>query len=92
MKRIKIDSAQGDILFTPRPSKSSKVVRFARDGIVSHAMICVQHSSFIDSTADGVQTRNLQRELFQDDERVHFRLREPIARETLSRVIDYARA
>ncbi|MDX8437104.1 YiiX/YebB-like N1pC/P60 family cysteine hydrolase [Mesorhizobium abyssinicae] len=92
MKRIKIDSvAPGDILFTARPD--SKLIRFATQGIVSHAMICVQHGSFIDSTMDGVQARNLQRELFEDDEKVfHFRLKEPVAPEILSNVIDYARA
>lgn len=92
MKCIKIDSVEpGDILFTARPD--SKLVRFATQGIVSHAMICVQQGSFIDSTMDGVQARNLQRELFQDDEQVfHFRLKEPVAREILSNVIDYARA
>ncbi|MER8658471.1 YiiX/YebB-like N1pC/P60 family cysteine hydrolase [Mesorhizobium sp. M0847] len=93
MKRIKIDSVEpGDILFTARPG-TSKVIRIATHGIVSHAMICVQHGSFIDSTMDGVQARNLQRELFEDDEKVfHFRLKEPVAPEILSNVIDYARA
>ncbi|QND60106.1 hypothetical protein [Mesorhizobium huakuii] len=38
-------------------------------------------------------SRNLQRELFEDNEKVfHFRLKEPIAPEILSNVIDYARA
>ncbi|KAA3448599.1 hypothetical protein C7I87_20820 [Mesorhizobium sp. SARCC-RB16n] len=93
MKRIKIDSVEpGDILFTARPG-TSKAVRIATHGIVSHAMICVQHGSFIDSTMDGVQARNLQRELFRDDEKVfHFRLKEPVTQEVLSSVIDYARA
>lgn len=53
MKRISINSVQpGDILFTARPGKISKSIRFSTGGIVSHAMICVQHGSFIDSTAD----------------------------------------
>ncbi|WP_111548100.1 hypothetical protein [Mesorhizobium kowhaii] len=92
MKRIQIDSVEpGDIMFTARPR--SKVVRFATQGILSHAMICVQHGSFIDSTMDGVQARNLQRELFEDNEKVfHFRLKEPVAPEILSNIIDYARA
>ncbi|MER9336785.1 hypothetical protein NKJ06_22765 [Mesorhizobium sp. M0293] len=93
MKRIKIDSVEpGDILFSARPG-TSKVIRIATHGIVSHAMICVQHGSFIDSTMDGVQARNLQREVFDDDEKVfHFRLKEPPTREVLSKVIDFARA
>jgi len=94
MKRIQINSVQpGDILFTARPRKISKTIRAATDGVVSHAMICVQHSSFIDSTSDGVQARNLQRELFEDDERAfHFRLKNPPSRQVLEQIIDYARA
>lgn len=94
MKRLQIDSVQpGDILFTARPGKISKTIRAATEGVVSHAMICVQHSSFIDSTSDGVQARNLQRELFEDDEQAfHFRLKNPPRREVMEQIIDYARA
>lgn len=94
MKRIKIDSVRpGDILFTARPGKISKTIRFATHGVVSHAMICVQHGSFIDSTSDGVQARNLQRELFEDEEQAfHFRMINPPSREVLSQIINYARA
>lgn len=94
MKRIQIDGVQpGDILFTARPGKISKTIRAATDGVVSHAMICVQQSSFIDSTSDGVQARNLQRELFEDDEQAfQFRLKTPPGRQILGQVIDYARA
>lgn len=94
MKRIKFESMkQGDILFTARPGKISRSIRFTTNGEVSHAMICVQNGSVIDSTADGVQARNLQRELFEDDEQAfHFRLKEPPSREILEQVVDYARA
>ncbi|WP_457662521.1 hypothetical protein [Sinorhizobium medicae] len=88
MKRIDINTVDpGDILFTARLGKLSKSIRFATKGIVSHAMICVQHGSFIDSTAEGVQARNLQRELFDDDELIfQFRLKDPVGREVLSKV------
>tara|TARA_R110002020_G_scaffold453037_1_gene667694 strand:+ start:7585 stop:8013 length:429 start_codon:yes stop_codon:yes gene_type:complete len=94
MKRIDINTVEpGDILFTARPGKVSKSIRFATEGIVSHAMICVQHGSFIDSTAEGVQARNLQRELFNEDELIfQFRLNDPVGQEVLTKVIDYARA
>lgn len=94
MKRFKLDDIQpADILFTARPLASSKVIRLATDGIVSHAMICVQHSSFIDSTMEGVLAKNLQRELFRDDEKLyHFRLREPITQTKLLSILDYARS
>ncbi|MET4279942.1 MULTISPECIES: YiiX/YebB-like N1pC/P60 family cysteine hydrolase [unclassified Bradyrhizobium] len=94
MKRIKIDSVKpGDILFTARPGKISKAIRFTTDGAVSHVMICVQHGSFIDSTSSGVQARNLQRELFEDDEKAfHFRLKIPPDRKVLEQIVDYARS
>lgn len=94
MKRIKIDGVNpGDILFTARPEKVSNTIRTWTGGIVSHAMICVQHGSFIDSTPSGVQARNLQRELFQDDEKAfHFRLTNPPDREVIGQIVDYARA
>ncbi len=94
MKRIRIDSVKpGDIVFTARPGKISKSIRLATDGAVSHALICVQHGSFIDSTSDGVQARNLQRELFDDDEQVfHFRLKDETDQETMAAIVNYARA
>ncbi|MBP7065164.1 YiiX/YebB-like N1pC/P60 family cysteine hydrolase [Ferrovibrio sp.] len=94
MKRIKINGVQrGDILLTARPGKISKAIRIATSGIVSHAMICVQHGSVIDSTSDGVQARNLQREFFKDNEQaLHFRLKNPPDRQVLEKVIEYARA
>lgn len=94
MKRIKIDSVKpGDILFTARPGPRSKRIRFMTGGVVSHAMICVAHGSFIDSTLEGVQARNLQRELFEDDDQAfHFRLKNPPERQILAQLIDYARA
>ena len=94
LKRIIIDSVRpGDIVFTARPGKISKSIRIATNGVVSHAMICVQHGSFIDSTADGVQARSFQRELFEDDEQVfHFRVKKSVNPETLAKIVDFARA
>lgn len=94
MKRIKIDSVlPGDILFTARRGKPSKLIRFATNGEVSHAMICVQQGSFIDSSADGVQAWNIQRELFEDDEQVFlFRLKETLRPEVLTQIVNNARA
>lgn len=94
MKRININTVMpGDILFTARPGKLSSVIRFATGGEVSHAMICVQHGSFIDSTKDGVQARNLQRELFEDDELAfHFRLKAKPDHNVLNQILDFARA
>lgn len=94
MKRIKIDNIKpGDIILTARPGITSKTIRVTTGGMVSHAMICVQYGSFIDSTSSGVQARNLQRELFEDDEKAfHFRLKNPPDRKVMEQIVDYARA
>lgn len=94
MKRIKIESLQpGDIILTARPGKGSKFIRGATGGMVSHAMICVGLGSFIDSTMDGVQARNIQREFFEDDENVFaFRLKSPLPTHVVAQVVDYARS
>lgn len=94
MKRLNRDSIHpGDILFSARPGTVGKTVRGLTRGDVSHAMICVQHSSFIDSTMEGVHARNVQRLFFEDDEIVfHFRLSEDVAPERLAAITEYARS
>lgn len=94
MKQLVLESVQpGDIILTARPALVSKLIRVATSGLVSHAMICVQHGSVIDSTSEGVQARNLQREPFADDELVyHLRPKRPLTDSELSKIIDYARS
>lgn len=94
MKRVKIERLQpGDIILTASMTKTGKAVRLSTGGIVSHAMICVQHASIIDSTANGVQAWNLQREFFEDDEAVFaFRLRDPLSAAKMRQVVDFARS
>lgn len=94
MKRIDIDKLQpGDIILTANMTKAGKAVRLASRGAVSHAMICVQHGSIIDSTADGVQSWNLQREFFSDNEEIFgFRLRDALPPVVVARVVDFARS
>jgi hypothetical protein len=94
MKRINIDALHpGDIVLTASKSAAGKGIRATTLAVVSHAMICVQHGSVIDSTGDGVQAHNLQRELFKPFERVYaFRLREPLDPERLEQVINFARS
>lgn len=56
-------------------------------------MICVQHGSIIDSTSNGVQSRNLQREFFDNDEGIWaFRLAQPPSETVIARIIDFARS
>jgi hypothetical protein len=94
LRRIKVELLQpGDIVLTATTGKVSKVIRRVSKGIVSHAMICVQHGSTIDSTDNGVQASNIQRELFDSVDTVFvLRLREPLAEVRLHSIIDFARS
>lgn len=94
MKRVQIGKTQvGDIILTASHSKAGKAIRASTGAVVSHAIICVQYGSIIDSTADGVQSRNLQREFFEDDEEIYvFRLRDPVPPHLMSKIVDYARS
>jgi hypothetical protein len=93
-RRVKVELLEpGDIVLTATTGKVSKAVRRASRGIVSHAMICVQHGSTIDSTDDGVQASNIQRELYEPNDTVLvLRLREPLSDFRLHSVIDFARS
>nr|WP_319390395.1 YiiX/YebB-like N1pC/P60 family cysteine hydrolase [uncultured Cohaesibacter sp.] len=94
MKRIKFQLLKpGDIILTASRSKTGKAIRVSTRGSVSHAMICVQQGSIIDSTSDGVQARNLQRELFEDDEEFFaFRLKEELPAHKVAQIVDFARS
>lgn len=94
MKRIKVELLEpGDIVLTADGGKTSRLVRLASKGAVSHAMICVQSGSIIDSTDFGVQAHNIQRELYPADDRVQvFRLCKPLSASRLGAVIDFARS
>lgn len=94
MKRIKVDALQpGDIVLTASKSAAGKGIRAATFARVSHAMICVQHGSVIDSTGDGVQARNVQRELFKPGEGVYaFRLHVPVEKARIDQIVNFARA
>lgn len=93
-RRIKVELLMpGDIILTASRGKVSKAIRLATKGQVSHAMICVQHGSIIDSTDDGLQAHNIQRELYGPDDHVTvLRLQVPPSDLQLGTIIDFARA
>lgn len=94
VRRVRVELLEpGDIILTASSGKMSKAIRLTTRGEVSHAMICVQHGSIIDSTDYGVQAHNIQRELYtsQDDVWV-YRLREAMTDIQLRKVIEFARA
>ncbi|MCW2365868.1 hypothetical protein M2341_001315 [Sphingobium sp. B7D2B] len=83
----------GDIVLTSDSGKTSRLVRKATSGAVSHAMVCVQNGSVIDSTDFGVQAHNIQRELYNDaDLLLVYRLRDPIDALHMTAVIELARS
>jgi len=72
MKRLDADLLKiGDVILTTTTAKVSKAVRFGTGSDISHAMVYVADHSVIDATGDGVQARNTQRLLFEDDGPVH---------------------
>lgn len=93
-RRIKVEQlVPGDIILTASRAKVSKAIRLANKGQVSHAMICVGHGSIIDSTDDGMQAHNIQRERYgPDDHVIVLRLRLLLSDLQIGAVIDFARS
>jgi hypothetical protein len=82
----------GDIVLTTSTEKVSAYIRGFTRSDISHAMICVESYSVIDANAEGVQARNTQRQIYDDECAVHIlRPRQPLTPEQLKSVVDYAR-
>jgi len=94
MKRIRYYNLKpGDIILTASPTKTGKAIQLATQGKVSHAIICVQYSSIIDSTSEGVQARNLQREFFEDADQIFaFRMKDKQPDHVIAKIVDFARS
>ncbi|MBU1224398.1 MAG: hypothetical protein KKA22_15655 [Gammaproteobacteria bacterium] len=82
----------GDIILTTTSLPKSKGIRFATKSDISHAMVYVESHSVIDSTGDGVQSRNTQRLFWEDHLAVHvLRLREGLTEEETQEITSYVR-
>lgn len=94
MKKLREASLRvGDIILNTSTAKVSKWVRAATRSDISHAMIYVQDHSVIDATAEGVQARNTQRVLFEDDCSVYvLRLRDSLSEDQIRKIIGFVRA
>jgi hypothetical protein len=94
VKKIDYEQLQlGDILLTTTLEPESWSVRFGTKSDISHAMLYVGSSSVIDSTSDGVHSRNLQKLFFNEECAIYaLRLRVPLNSESLSLAIAYARS
>ncbi|TWB45811.1 YiiX/YebB-like N1pC/P60 family cysteine hydrolase [Nitrospirillum pindoramense] len=94
MKRIDFSNLKpGDIILTASNTATGRLIRLTTKGTVSHAMIYVQTGSIIDSTSEGVQSRNLQRMIFDEKENFYvFRTKTPLTDLQVRQVIDFARS
>lgn len=82
----------GDIVLSTTPESMSRIIRLAIAADISHAMICVDASSVIDSTGDGVHARNLSRIVLEPGCAGHvLRPLQPLTPKQLISVIGYAR-
>jgi Permuted papain-like amidase enzyme, YaeF/YiiX, C92 family len=93
MKRLISSILQrGDIILTTTTEPVSKAIRAGTKSDISHAMICVEHSSVIDATSDGVHARNTQRLFFDDQCSLHvFRLKSGLSAEQAKAVCQFVR-
>ncbi len=82
----------GDIVLTTTTKFVSTLIRFGTGSDISHAMVCVDDRSVIDSTAEGVHARNTQRLYLEEECAVYvLRLRAGITDLQLTAVLTYMR-
>jgi len=93
-KRLNIDLLQkGDIILTTTDHISSVAIRKATKSDISHAMLCVEHSSVIHAVTSGVRSENAQRIFFDDNLDVHvMRLRGGITPKDAETISNYVRS
>ena len=83
----------GDVVLTTTPEPMSQTICRFTGADISHAMICVDRSSVIDSTGDGVHARNLGRIILEPGCAGHvLRPVMPLSTDQLRAVISFARA
>lgn len=83
----------GDIILTTTNKPTSKLVRYGTNSDISHAMLYVAENSILDSTDEGVQGRNLQKEIFDENCQIYgLRLKRGLSSEELSKISEYARS
>ncbi len=94
MKKIDIDLLKkGDVVLSTTSGKDSGFIRKVTRSDISHAMICVAYGSVIDSTGEGVQARNIQKLLYDDECAIYIlRLKTPLSEVQADRIVNYARA
>lgn len=93
MKKLNLSKLRiGDIILTTTTDLLSKAIRLVTNGDISHALVCVSSQSVIDSTGEGVRSRNPQRLFWEDDCAVYVRRLAGGLSDTQSRqIVDFVR-
>jgi hypothetical protein len=83
----------GDIILTTTDEFPSGVIRKTTKSDISHAMLCVDHSSIIHAVTEGVRSENTQRIFFKEDLPVHvMRFKDGLSAADIRTVCDYVRS
>lgn len=93
-KRLNADVVKpGDIILTTTDKLPSRVIRKTTKSDISHAMLCVDHSSVIHAVTEGVRSENTQRIFFNEDLPVHvMRFKNGLTVADTRTVCDYVRS
>lgn len=84
---------KGDIILTTTNEKLSEVIKMATNSDISHAMIYVARGSVMDSTSNGVHSKNIEKIFYEDNCSIYvLRLRNPIDDFLTDKVINFVRA
>ncbi|MCF5879450.1 hypothetical protein K3H40_10205 [Aeromonas veronii] len=83
----------GDIILTTSIQKVSSVIRAVTNSDISHAMICLSKGSIVDSTSEGVQARNIEKMLFNDESEIYIlRSKTPLTDNQTNNIETYVRS
>lgn len=84
---------KGDIILTTTNEKLSDVIKIATNSDISHAMLYVSRGSVMDSTSNGVHSKNIEKIFYEDNCSIYvLRLINPISDFMTDKVIDFVRA
>lgn len=95
VKRINISILhRGDIILTTTPVKMpSALIRRVTRSDISHAMLCVSFGSVVDSTSEGVASRNIQKLLYDEASPIYvLRLKDSPPESLVEKLVSHARS
>ena len=84
---------KGDIILTTSNESIGKIVRGGTKSDISHAMLYVANGTVMDSTSDGVHSKNLQKIFYEDNCSIYaLRLIDTLDDLVIEKVVAYVRA